>query len=70
MPSRSIAQQHAMAAAEHGADFPLATRLRASLSHAQLHEFAATRTKGLPAHAHAHAHASLEHLIAHKAMHR
>jgi hypothetical protein len=40
-----------MAAAEHGATFPMAKKLRASMSHQQLHDFAATPRKGLPAHA-------------------
>jgi hypothetical protein len=39
-----------MAAAEHGATFPLARKVRASLSKAQLHDFAKTSTKGLPEH--------------------
>ena len=51
MPSVSKAQQRLMAAAEHGADFPMAKKLRASMSHRQLHDFAATKRKGLPAHA-------------------
>lgn len=50
MPSVSAAQQHLMAAAEHGASFPMARKLRATMSHAQLHDFAATKTKGLPRH--------------------
>lgn len=37
-----------MGAAEHGANFPMAKKLRASMSHSQLHDFAATKEKGLP----------------------
>jgi len=51
MPARSKAQQHLMAAAEHGATFPLARKLRASMTHEQLHDFAATKTARLPTHA-------------------
>lgn len=50
MPSNSKAQRHLMAAAEHGATFPMAKQLRATMSHRQLHDFAATPEKGLPAH--------------------
>jgi len=50
MPSKSASQQHLMAAAEHGADFPMAQKVRDSMTHAQMHDFAATKTKGLPAH--------------------
>ena len=50
MPSKSKAQQHLMAAAEHGADFPMARKLRESMSHTQLHDFASTKTKKLPMH--------------------
>jgi hypothetical protein len=37
-----------MAAAEHGATFPLAKKLRGSMTHQQLHDFAATPERGLP----------------------
>jgi len=50
MPARSKAQQHLMAAAEHGATFPIAKQLRQSMSLRQLHDFAATKTKTLPTH--------------------
>jgi len=50
MPARSKAQQRLMAAAEHGASFPLARQVRASMTHQQMHDFAATPTKSLPAH--------------------
>jgi len=39
-----------MAAAEHGATFPKAKQLRASMTLQQLHDFAATTTKKLPTH--------------------
>jgi hypothetical protein len=50
MPSKSKAQQHTAGAAEHGANFPAAKAMRASMTPKQLHDFAATKTKGLPAH--------------------
>lgn len=50
MPAKSKAQAHLMAAAEHGATFPLAQSIRAQMSQTQLHAFAATPRKGLPVH--------------------
>lgn len=50
MPAKSKAQQRLMAAAEHGATFPAAKQLRRSMTHAQLHDYAATPTTRLPAH--------------------
>ena len=50
MPAESNAQRRLMAAAEHGATFPAAEKLRASMTHRQLHDYAATPEKGLPAH--------------------
>lgn len=52
MPSTSRAMQHLFGAAEHGAQFPAAKKLRESMSTVQLHDFAATPTKNLPEHAH------------------
>lgn len=37
-----------MAAAEHGATFPKARRLRQTMTHDQLHDFAATSVEELP----------------------
>lgn len=48
MPSTSKKQRRLMGAAEHGATFPLAQKLRASMTHQQLHDFASTKEKGLP----------------------
>lgn len=48
MPAKSKSQQRLMAAAEHGADFPLAKKLRASMTHQQLHDFAAGSEQGKP----------------------
>jgi hypothetical protein len=48
VPSLSQAQQHLFAAAEHGATFPKAKKLRRTMTLAQLREFASTSTKGLP----------------------
>jgi len=54
MPSKSKAQQRLMQAAEHGADFPMARTLRASMTHAQLHDFSVGSEKGKPVHVAAH----------------
>lgn len=58
MPAKSKSQARLMAAAEHGADFPMARKVRASMTHDQMHDFAATPRKGLPTHAR-HPHANL-----------
>ena len=50
MPARSKAQRNLMAAAEHGATFPAAKKVRAGMTYEQMHDFAATPAKGLPAH--------------------
>lgn len=50
MPSKSKAQQRLMAAAEHGADFPMAQKIRASMTHQQMHDFAVGSEKGKPEH--------------------
>lgn len=50
MPSVSKAQQRLMAAAEHGADFPMAQKLRESMSHDQLHDFAVGSMANKPEH--------------------
>jgi len=50
MPSVSRAQRHAIAAAEHGANFPMARKIRSSMTHKQMHDFASTSEKNLPAH--------------------
>lgn len=50
MPAKSIAQQHLMQAAEHGADFPMAEKLRDSMTHNQLHDFSVGSETGKPMH--------------------
>ena len=40
MPAKSEKQRRLMAAAEHGADFPMARKVRASMTHEQMHDFA------------------------------
>jgi len=50
MPSKSRAQQRLMAAAEHGANFPMAQKIRSSMTHSQMHDFAAGSMKGKPGH--------------------
>jgi hypothetical protein len=59
MPPKSKAQQHLMAAAEHGADFPMARKVRASMSLSELHDFASGSTKGKPQHVKSHPHKNL-----------
>lgn len=39
-----------MQAAEHGADFPMANKVRASMSHDQLHDFSVGPEAGKPQH--------------------
>lgn len=50
MPAKSKAQANLMRAAEHGADFPMARKLRQSMTHEQLHDFAVGSEKGKPEH--------------------
>jgi len=50
MPSTSVAQQHLMQAAEHGATFPIAKKLRKTMTHTQLHDFSVGSEKGKPMH--------------------
>lgn len=61
MPATSKAQRRLMGAAEHGADFPMAKKLRKSMSKDQLHDFAATKEKGLPVHVKGHGRKKPEH---------
>lgn len=46
MPAKSRSQQRLMQAAEHGATFPKAKALRQSMTHQQLHDFAAGSERG------------------------
>lgn len=39
-----------MQAAEHGADFPMANKLRESMTHDQMHDFAVGSESGKPEH--------------------
>jgi hypothetical protein len=48
MPAKSRSEQRLMGAAEHGADFPLARKLRKTMTHKQLHDFASGSMKGKP----------------------
>jgi hypothetical protein len=50
MPAVSKAQQRLMGAAEHGATFPMAKKLRQSMTHQQLHDFASGSERGKPEH--------------------
>lgn len=65
MPSKSKAQQHLMAAAEHGANFPMAKHLRQSMTHEQLHDFAVGSEAHKPEHAHKHKHPQHSHVVHH-----
>lgn len=48
MPASSRAQQRLMGAAEHGAKFPMAKKIRSSMSHKQMHDFASGSMKNKP----------------------
>lgn len=50
MPARSKAQQRLIAAAEHGAKFAMAKKIRASMTPGQMHDFASGSMKGKPTH--------------------
>lgn len=39
-----------MQAAEHGATFPMAKKIRATMTYAQMHDFAVGSEKGKPEH--------------------
>lgn len=49
-PAKSKAQANLMRAAEHGATFPMAKQVRASMTMSQMHDFAAGSMKGKPQH--------------------
>lgn len=48
MPAKSRAQQRLMQAAEHGATFPMAQKIRQSMTHQQMHDFAVGSEKNKP----------------------
>lgn len=50
MPAVSKAQQRLMQAAEHGADFLEARKLRRTMTRAQMHDFAVGSEQGKPDH--------------------
>ncbi len=58
MPAKSKAQQRLMAAAEHGADFPMARKVRSTMTRGALSDFASGSMAGKPAHV-GHPHANL-----------
>jgi len=62
MPAESKAQARLFRAAEHGADFPMARKLRESASAETLHDFAASSDAGKPEHKHSTAAHSLRNL--------
>ena len=60
MPAKSKAQQRLMAAAEHGATFPMAQKVRASMTKGALSDFASGSMAGKPVHgAGSHPHRNL-----------
>ena len=59
MPSKSRAQQRLFQAAEHGANFPMAQKVRSSMTHSQMHDFAVGSMKNKPAHVNQHPHRNL-----------
>jgi hypothetical protein len=59
MPAKSKAQQRLMAAAEHGATFPMAQKVRASMTKGALSDFASGSMAGKPAHVGSHPHRNL-----------
>jgi hypothetical protein len=50
MPAPSQASQRLFQAAEHGADFPMARKVRSSMSASDLHDFASGSMAGKPEH--------------------
>ena len=61
MPSKSRSQQRLFQAAEHGANFPMAKKIRQSMSHQQMHDFAVGSEKGKPQHVHSDHHYKNQH---------
>ncbi len=59
MPAKSRAQQRLMAAAEHGASFPMARKIQSSMTHQQMHDFAVGSMKSKPQHVAQHPHKNL-----------
>jgi len=63
VPAISKAQQRLMQAAEHGADFPMAAKVRESMSLGQMRDFSKGPMTGKPEHVKAkrggHPHANL-----------
>lgn len=68
MPSVSKAQQRLMGAAEHGASFPMAKKVRSSMTMGQMHDFAVGSEQGKPQHV-SHPHRNLGKYL-HKAKSR
>lgn len=50
MPAKSKAQQRLIGAAEHGAQFPMAQKIRQSMTHQQMHDFAVGSEANKPQH--------------------
>ncbi len=50
MPAKSKSQERLFQAAEHGATFAKAAKLRQSMTHEQLREFATGSLRGKPEH--------------------
>lgn len=54
-----------MRAAEHGATFPMAQKVRASMTHQQMHDVASGSEKGKPAHVRTDSHIIKRHVVKH-----
>lgn len=64
MPAKSQAQGDLMRAAEHGANFPMARKVRDSMTPNQMHDFAVTKTANKPEHVgNSHPHKNLGRYI-------
>ena len=50
MPAVSKAQQRLFQAAEHGASFPMAQKVRSTMTMSQLHDFSVGSMKNKPRH--------------------
>lgn len=70
MPSKSRSQQRLFQAAEHGANFPMAQKLRQTMTHQELHDYAVGSEKGKPEHVQRQLHPALKaRAVAVKAAH-
>lgn len=59
MPAKSRAQQRLIQAAEHGATFPMAEKIRASMTKPQMQDFAVGSMASKPVHVAQYPHQNL-----------